>query len=637
MKRPLRRRAGVLVGVSVVGLLAAGAGLPASASDPLPALDPVVLKAFFDGVWYGQKAEHDVVGAVVTVVQNGELILNEGYGYADIEARTPVDPERTLFRIASISKLFTWLAIMQLAERGEVDLDADVNTYLGDVRIPDTWDAPVTLRQLMSHSAGFEDLVLDLGRRSAGELEPLGDYLSEHLPERVRPPGRYSSYSNHGTALAAHVVAQVSGKDWSTYIEEELFAPLGMTRTVARHPFPESLRPDLAVAHERKGGAFEGMEFLHWFIYPAGMMSTTGADMARFMTSLLHDGAGLVEPGTFARMHEDSFRPFEGANGWLHGFADISRGGERIYGHGGDLNGFHSELVIFPERGLGVFFSFNSEGGSPASRHMLIALREWLNPLDVPDRHAPDEDAATRQAEYAGVYAPLRRTHSDFSKLRLLLGGVDVGTDDEGYLVVSWPGHAAQYVATDEDRYVSRYEHEELFFHRDADGRVSHMTFGNYAASTHERLAWIDRPRLHQLLFGFVAITMVATALVWPIRVVRQWSGRSRRGDGPPALRLAPGIAWAVSLAVLYSLVSLSSGLQEPSRFYFGIPDDVLRLLALMPLVGLLGLAASAVLLRGAVGSDRALAARMYAAVFASGMAVFVFLGLYWKTFTYYL
>ncbi len=115
------------------------------------------LEAFLDGVLAAEMRSHSIASATVSVVKDGELFFAKGYGYADRESRRPVDPERTLFRPGSISKLFTWTAVMQLVEQGKIDLDADVNEYLTDFRIPDTFPEPITMEHLMTHTPGFED------------------------------------------------------------------------------------------------------------------------------------------------------------------------------------------------------------------------------------------------------------------------------------------------------------------------------------------------------------------------------------------------------------------------------------------------------------------------------------------------
>src|SRR3990172_1351525 len=210
------------------------------------------LEAFFDGVVAAQMRSHSIASATVSVVKDGELFFAKGYGYADREARRPVDPERTLFRPGSISKLFTWTSVMQLVEQGKIDLDANVNQHLSDFQIPDTFPEPITMKHLMTHTPGFEDGALGyLLIKSASDLVPLSASLAAHVPRRVRPAGAYSSYSNYGTALAGLIVANVSGMPFEEYVEKNIFEPLDMSRSTFREPLPERLAPHRATPSPR--------------------------------------------------------------------------------------------------------------------------------------------------------------------------------------------------------------------------------------------------------------------------------------------------------------------------------------------------------------------------------------------------
>jgi len=268
------------------------------------------LEAFFDGVIAAQMRAHSIASATLSVVKDGELYFAKGYGYGDREARRPVDAERTLFRPGSISKLFTWTAVMQLVERGKIDLDADVNRYLSDFRIPDTFPAPITMKHLMTHTPGFEDGALGyLLIKSESELVSLSASLAAHIPRRVRPPGTYSSYSNFGSALAGLIVANVSGMPFEEYVEKNIFEPLGMTRSTFREPLPETLAPDMATSYRRENGAFEPAHFeLISNFGPAGALSSTATDMARFMVAHLQLGrygeSRILAEETARRMHQ---------------------------------------------------------------------------------------------------------------------------------------------------------------------------------------------------------------------------------------------------------------------------------------------------------------------------------------------
>ncbi|WP_163993173.1 serine hydrolase [Pyxidicoccus caerfyrddinensis] len=229
-----------------------GAQEASAARAPGPS-DPVELGAFLDGVIAAQLKATGTPGATVAVVRNGRVLYSRGHGYADLEQRRPVGDE-TLFRIGSISKLFTWTAVMQLAEQGRLELDADVNSYLKGFQLPATYPEPITLRHLMSHTAGFE--ANDVGGllQDASGLEPLGQVLARDIPARVRPPGVAASYSNYGAALAGLVVEQVSGRPFEVYIEEAILKPLDMRHSTFRQPPPPGLAEKLATGYVQVAG-----------------------------------------------------------------------------------------------------------------------------------------------------------------------------------------------------------------------------------------------------------------------------------------------------------------------------------------------------------------------------------------------
>ncbi len=183
------------------------------------------VEAFLDGIVPLQLEHDDIAGATISIVKDGKLLLAKGYGYADIEKKKPVSAEETLFRPGSVSKLFTWTAVMQLVEQGKLDLDRDVNTYL-DFKIPDAFGRPITLKNLLTHTPGFEEAIKDLF--AVGSESPdLGKYLKTHIPKRIYPPGTVPAYSNYGAALAGYIVERVSGRPFNDYIEESIFKPLG--------------------------------------------------------------------------------------------------------------------------------------------------------------------------------------------------------------------------------------------------------------------------------------------------------------------------------------------------------------------------------------------------------------------------
>ena len=185
------------------------------------------VQAWLDGFLPYALQRGDVPGAVVTVVKDGEVLFKKGYGYADLKRKKPVDPDLTLFRPGSVSKLFTWTAVMQLVEQGKLDLDKDVNTYL-DFKIPSAFGKPITLRNAMTHTPGFEEVGRNLFSDDTTKVQPNGDWLKSWTPTRIYPPGTVPAYSNYATAMAGYIVQRVSGEPFEQYIEHHIFQPLGM-------------------------------------------------------------------------------------------------------------------------------------------------------------------------------------------------------------------------------------------------------------------------------------------------------------------------------------------------------------------------------------------------------------------------
>src|SRR5215218_7343391 len=218
--------------------------------------DPAEMKAFLDEELGREMEKHHIAGAAVSVVKDGKLFFAKGYGDADLKKDIPVDPEQTTFRIGSTAKLFTWTTVMQLAEQGKLDLNEDINTYL-DFRIPDTYSQPITLKDLMTHTAGFEDRYYERLAKDPDELEPPREWLISHMPARVSPPGDVAAYSSYGAALAGYIVARVSGEPYDQYVQEHILNPLGMVHTTAQSPMPPDMRTHSSVGYTYEVGAFQ--------------------------------------------------------------------------------------------------------------------------------------------------------------------------------------------------------------------------------------------------------------------------------------------------------------------------------------------------------------------------------------------
>ena len=331
----------------MANLLCAQSAEEASSSESTsPALTKEDIGAFLDGLLPAQLDREDIAGAVVSIVKDGQVIFARGYGYSDFAKKKPVSPETTLFRPGSVSKLFTWTAVMQQVEQGKLDLDTDVNTYI-DFKIPAKFPKPITLRNLLTHSPGFEESIKDLFVPPSTEVPPLSRYLPPHLPQRIYPPGITPAYSNYGTALAGYIVERASGKQFVTYIDEAIFKPLGMSYSTFQQPLPDRLKAHMSQGY--KLGSKDSYPFEIITAFPAGSLSSTGMDMANFMIAHLQNGRfgdqRILQEKTAELMHSRQLELDPEANAMCLGFYEESRNGLRIIGHGGELSIFTAIFI----------------------------------------------------------------------------------------------------------------------------------------------------------------------------------------------------------------------------------------------------------------------------------------------------
>jgi CubicO group peptidase (beta-lactamase class C family) len=405
------------------------------AKAPQPAeLTAADLDAFLDGVVPLQLKQNDIAGATVAVVKDGKLLLARGYGYSDADKKKPVSPEATLFRCGSVSKLFTWTAVMQLFEQGKLDLDRDVNDYL-DFKVPEAFGKPITMKDLLTHTPGFEEQIKDLFALDTTSPD-LGKYLSNHIPPRIFVAGTTPAYSNYGASLAGYIVQRISGVQFDQYIQDNIFKPLGMEHSSFDQPLPAQLAAGMSSGYQLASEGAKPFEVVNPF--PAGSLSSAGSDMARFMIAHLQDGqysdARILRPETARLMHSRLFELDPATNGMAYGFYEESRNGHRIIGHGGDTVYFHSDLHLVLDSKLGFFVSYNSAGKGQSPRTAL-----WETFMDRYFPYSSSEEPAAADAKQdsrrvAGEYIFSRRSETSFLKLIYLLQEATVSADDDGII-----------------------------------------------------------------------------------------------------------------------------------------------------------------------------------------------------------
>ena len=592
------------------------------------------LETFLDGIVPLQLERDDIAGATIAVVRDGKLLFAKGYGYADYEKKRPVSAEETLFRPGSVSKLFTWTAVMQLVEQGKLDLDRDVNAYL-DYKIPDAYGQPITLRHILAHTPGFDEQVKDIF--NAGGASPdLGQYMKTHIPARVYPPGTVTSYSNYGASLAGYIVERVSGRPFNEYVAENILKPLGMTRSTFAQPLPPDLAPLMSNGYRLASEGPKPFEVIGPF--PAGSMSSTATDMARFMLAHLQDGqldgARILKPETARLMHSRLFALDPAANGMCYGFYEESRNGQRVIGHGGDTASFHSDLHLLPDAGVGFFVSHNSLGrGSPLPRETLwkMFLDRYFpyTPTPAPTLGGADADARA----VSGSYMLSRRSETSFLRAASLLGEATVAPAGDGSIIVAQMtganGKPKRWREVAPMTFLEVDGQEKLIFKPDRDGRMQMVLPDPFFVF--QRVGLWENGRVLLFVLAVSLLLMLLTLLLWPVGwfVRRHYGHRLELTRAEWWLRLAVRAVFALDLffvaamtgLVLYGLTHLEVFTdQGTTRFH------------LIQAVGVLGAVGTLVVLYNAVRSWRGRGRRIWGKLQAT-LFVLACLGFLWFAF----
>lgn len=552
--------------------------------------DPVELEAFIDGIMTAHMRSHHIAGITFSLVKDGEIFFAKGYGYADIQKKRPVIANETLFRPGSVSKLLTWTAVMQLVEQGKLDLNTDINNYLTQFKIPETFPEPITLAHLMTHTPGFEEMVSEMAVRRAEDLAPLGDYLAAKIPARVFPPGELTAYSNYGTALAGYIVEVVSGMPFEDYIEKYIYELLDMHHSSFRQPLPSHLAGKMSVGYSFKKGLFKAEDFeLINGMAPAGSMSTTATDMARFMIAHLQYGKygenRILEEETARQMQTLLFTPDKHVNGNAHGFWELKLNNLRTIGHGGDSIWFHTLLILIPEKNVGLFVSYNSEGdGGPARDQLLQAFLDRYYPAPEMPELKPSPDFKKRAKRYTGSYKLARIVFTSYEKLMTLMMKVDVKATDEGTLLTPFPAGLGdkQWVEVEPLVFRELGGQDTLVFREDNKGRITNLFVSSFPYFALIKMAWHETPAFHYSLLVVTMILFLST-LVWPGSALFRVLCRRRKEEkkGPRSARWLVGVLSALNL---FFVIGLLMVLSDPMELMFGVPS-ALKVFLVFPII----------------------------------------------------
>lgn len=499
---------------------AAPAPAPPSANGPAQMTADDVA-AFLDGVVPLQLKHANIAGAVVLVVKDGQVLYAHGYGYSNVKRKTPVTVDATLFRPGSISKLFTWTAVMQLVQQGKIDLDRNINDYL-DFKIPDTFPKPITMRNLMTHTPGFEESIMDLIVDNPKDLVPLGKYLKTHMPARVFPAGSTPAYSNYGAALASYIVQRVSGMPYDEYIQKNIFGPLNMQHSTFDQPLPANLKPLMSNGY--KLASEKPIPYEIVIPTGAGGLATTADDISHFMLAHLqegtYNGTSILSPATVAQMHaRQEYGENPATNGMCLGFYEASRNGHRIIGHGGDTLAFHSDLLLIQDANVGFFVSYNSAGNGTMDPRSAL-FNQFLDryfPYTIPPAHPP----ATAKADakkVAGEYIGSRGSFTNMFSFTGVLGQLTVAPKSDGKIVTdaikTMANEPQQWEEIGPLVYRAVDGQSRIAFQRDYKGALRISV--DYPFMVFDRASFINSKGFNLPLLIVVPIVTLLCLIFWP-------------------------------------------------------------------------------------------------------------------------
>ena len=562
----------------LVGMLTVPATSASASSPQLPeqvAVTPEAVEAFLDNFASVHMKEMEVPGLAFVMVKDGSAFVSKGYGFADVENQVPFNPEQTIVRAGSNVKTITALALAQLAEQGKIDLDANVNQYLTHFQIPDTFDEPITARQLLHYTAGLDNRFIGIRVENPDEIMPLSEYFEQHPPVRIRPPGEIRAYNDQEIALAGLLVEEVSGMPYEQYVQEHIFKVLGMDSSSIYLPERDAKRVALGYG---SNGAYP-LNYYNLNDAAGAGFNTTPADLARYMIMHLQngnlDGEQVFSESVVEELHITRFTHHPKLPGIAYAFDETFWGGRRILAKGGGAPGFTNRMLLLLDEGVGVYFVYNRDSSVRLVGKLEQAFLEHFYPKGEPS--VGEEVSATdpqEMARYTGYYISLNDySATTIEKVQALMGQEQVILDEQGRLnlfgktlsrmdrnLFQW-SESGNYAAFGEDEY----------------GHVNYLFVSRTAFM---RVPWIETFPVQMGLLGFSLAVFVTALIGWLMAAFKQ-QGKSYMLSGSVTLIY---VGFLLGMGLL--LAPIFAGADPPWALSFAPPTALLVLLAL-PLVGI--------------------------------------------------
>ncbi|MCB1168831.1 MAG: beta-lactamase family protein [Leptospiraceae bacterium] len=592
-------------------------------------------EAFMDEFMQGPAHEAGVPGALVAIVQNGRLVLLKGYGDANLDSGQAVDPETTYFRVGSISKTFVALAALQLIEEGKLSLDQNIAEILPELGA--RLQYPITVRHLVTHTAGFDERLVGLGAAPEEQLPPLAQMVLDQYPGQIARPGDYYNYSNYGIMVLAAIVEVKSEEDLAAHVRRHVFERMGMTdSSYLLGDIPSSeLAQSFARGPDGKKIEIPTMRLRY---FPVGSVFATGSDMSRYLLALIQGPPALPISGeSYALMQRNLYTPAPGLSGSAFVFYERNAGEVRFLEHSGDWEAFSSIIAFSPEQGSGIFFSVNG-GSSPLLREKL--MQGFEDYLGI-QKELPEEKPAARPLEdYTGHYRYARYEHLGPLKSAGLPMQVDISVKGD-HLLATFPAELSEPIElypVGKNSFQSKDPELRVAFRVQEDEVVG--ISGTFMVPFYlERIGTTESMQWFLTLIGFFSV-MFLTCLFLPVarKVLLKLQGKENpdeedgddalRDDQRKSFRLLVATAWAHVLFLLGTQIHMIATQQQIIE---AVPSSLKALLylpyGLLLLVIVLGIRIPRVWLQYSWGN----ALKTYYTLFVLAGVVFFQVIWYWN------
>lgn len=531
---------------------------------PAPALTDSALVAIVTSEIQRLMNRLEVPGAVVTLIRGDQVLLKAAFGVADRERSLPVSTDSTAFRVASVAKVITAMAAVQLEHSGKLSLSEDVRRFVPDVPL----DKAVSMTRLLTHTAGLDERVIGYLARDTTDSLDLARVLAERMPPQTRADTLYPGYSNDGYALAALVVERVAGMPFNRYATERIFAPLGMTSTAFIIPPLPPLRRLVAAEYHSSGTR---RPFSYSPSYPAGNLATTASDMRRFLSVLLHGDSTVLPASARERLlgAVHSYHPEMPAMG-------LGLAGQRIAGHtmwikGGASRSHSAVVAVIPDLDVGLFVAVNRQ--EPLWDRLLRAIGDSMRAGQVAPLPPP-----TSFLDAGGVYRLTRVPLASAVKVAGLGMQLRVNTRGDS-LHVAGPEFEGVWAR----RGFRLYEHHDgrqLALHPGSDGVDHIVSIVQGQPVTFERVPFHQSARV-QVSAGLMSVVFAVAAAIG--------AARRRREIGTFATTAMVGLP-VMHLALFVGVLALA---QQGDELAFGPTPLLYGAAGLATLAALVGIAQS--------------------------------------------